>query len=70
MWWDPETNELASPQQLVWDAEALRHSIATLASYPFEWVLAGHGGRVRLPREHMQRALRELVARREGARQP
>lgn len=70
LWWDPETNELASPQQLVWDAEALRHSIATLASYPFEWVLAGHGGRVRLPREHMQRALRELVARREGARQP
>lgn len=70
LWWDPETKELASPQQLVWDAEALRHSIATLASYPFEWVLAGHGGRVRLPREHMQRALRELVARREGARQP
>ncbi len=69
LWWNPETNELASPQQLVWDAEALRRSIARLAAYPFEWVLAGHGGRVRLPRVHMHKALGELITRREGALQ-
>lgn len=68
LWWDPETNELGSPQQLVWDADALRRSIATLTSYPFEWVLAGHGGRIHLPHAHMQMALRALVRRREGTR--
>ena len=70
LWWEPETNELASPQQLVWDPEALCRSIARLASYPFEWVLAGHGGRIHLPQAHMHRALQELIRRREGGRQP
>jgi glyoxylase-like metal-dependent hydrolase (beta-lactamase superfamily II)/ferredoxin len=69
LWWDPETKELASPQQLVWDADALRRSIASLASYPFEWVLAGHGGRIHLPRVHMHKALGELISRREGVKQ-
>lgn len=68
LWWDPQTNELGSPQQLVWDADALRRSIAMLTSYPFEWVLAGHGGRIHLPQAHMQMALRALVRRREGTR--
>ena len=34
--------------------------------YPFEWVLAGHGGRIHLPHAHMQMALRALVRRRRG----
>ncbi len=68
LWWDPDTNELGSPQQLVWDADALRRSIAALASYSFEWVLAGHGGRIHLSQAQMQTALRALVRRREGTR--
>lgn len=70
LWWEPETNELASPRQLVWDPDALRQSIARLASYPFEWVLAGHGGRIHMPQARMQAALRELVSRRKGDRHP
>jgi len=68
LWWDPETNELGSPQQLVWDADALRQSIATLTSYSFEWVLAGHGGRIYLPQTEMRMALQALVRRREEQR--
>ena len=65
LWWDPETNELNAPQQLVWNADALRRSIATLASYPFEWVLAGHGGRIRLSQQEMRAALDDLIFRRQ-----
>lgn len=65
LWWDPEHLRLDSPRQLVWDAEALRQSIAALAQYPFEWVLAGHGGRMHLPCVQMQAALRNLVQRRQ-----
>lgn len=64
LWWDPETRELASPRQLVWDAEALFQSIEKLAQYSFEWVLAGHGGRVQLPQSEMQAVLRDLTERR------
>ncbi|MGZ8423181.1 MAG: MBL fold metallo-hydrolase, partial [Nitrospira sp.] len=65
LWWDPEHLRLDSPRQLVWDAEALRQSIATLAHHPFEWVLAGHGGRMHLPQLQMKAALRDLVQRRQ-----
>ncbi len=65
LWWDPETQTLESPRQLVSDKEALRQSIEKLALYPFEWVLAGHGGRIHLPQLQMQAALRDLVERRQ-----
>ncbi|MCI1280533.1 MAG: MBL fold metallo-hydrolase [Nitrospira sp.] len=64
LWWDPEIRKLASPRQLVWNAAALHRSIEQLTEYPFEWVLAGHGGRVSLPQSDMQAALRDLVERR------
>jgi glyoxylase-like metal-dependent hydrolase (beta-lactamase superfamily II) len=66
LWWDPESQRLDSPRQLVWNANALRRSIATLTQYSFEWVLAGHGGRIHLRQVHMQAALRELIQRRQG----
>ena len=65
LWWDPEARVLASPRQLVWNAAALHRSIEQLTEYSFEWVLAGHGGRVSLPQPDMQAALRALVARRQ-----
>ncbi|MCS6289577.1 MAG: MBL fold metallo-hydrolase [Nitrospira sp.] len=64
LWWDSEVRELASPRQLVWNAAALHRSIEQLTEYPFEWVLAGHGGRVWLPQREMRAALRDLVERR------
>jgi glyoxylase-like metal-dependent hydrolase (beta-lactamase superfamily II) len=39
-------------------------SIQKLLDYRFEWVLAGHGDRVRLSAEEMREQVRKLVARR------
>jgi hypothetical protein len=37
--------------------------MARLAGYSFEWVLPGHGQRVRLPAEEMRRQMLDLVER-------
>jgi glyoxylase-like metal-dependent hydrolase (beta-lactamase superfamily II)/ferredoxin len=64
LWWDHATQSLDAPQQLVWNRDQLLASIAKLADTRFEWVLAGHGHRIRLPAEEMQRRLRSLIERR------
>jgi glyoxylase-like metal-dependent hydrolase (beta-lactamase superfamily II) len=45
----------------------LTDSIQKLLDYRFEWVLAGHGDRTRLPMNEMRAQLQALVARRQGA---
>jgi glyoxylase-like metal-dependent hydrolase (beta-lactamase superfamily II)/ferredoxin len=67
LWWDPATQSLDAPQRLVWRSRALVHSIRKLAEYRFEWVLAGHGDRIKLPPEEMQQRLRLLVDQRVAA---
>ena len=67
LWWEPETKTLESPRQLVWDRQALLGSIARLSAYRFEWVLAGHGDRIKLPADQMNLALRSLMERRGSA---
>lgn len=64
LWWDPETQSLDVPKRLVWRSRALVNSIQKLLDYRFEWVLAGHGGRIKLAPEDMQRQLRHLVEQR------
>lgn len=61
LWWDPETRSLDAPRRLVWRSRALVHSIRKLVDYRFEWVLAGHGDRIKLSREEMREHLRVLV---------
>lgn len=65
LWWEPETGRLESPRQLVWNATALRRSIEKLAHHSFEWVLAGHGGRIHLSPDQMRIALHSLIERRQ-----
>jgi hypothetical protein len=43
-------------------------SIKKLLDHPFEWVLAGHGDRTRLPADEMRAQLRALVERRQATR--
>ncbi|MEX5218452.1 MAG: MBL fold metallo-hydrolase [Nitrospira sp.] len=64
LWWEPESQTLESPRQLVWNQSAIVESIAKLAGYRFEWVLAGHGDRIKLPAGEMQAKLEDLVQRR------
>ncbi|OAI54881.1 MBL fold metallo-hydrolase [Planctomycetaceae bacterium SCGC AG-212-F19] len=63
--WDRDEHQLAASQDYCWhswpqQAESMRR----LAEYRFEWVLPGHGQRVRLPaeqmREHMERLHRSM----------
>ena len=64
LWWNPHTQSLAAPTSLVWRKWALIESLQKLLEYPFEWILAGHGDRVRFSRAEMQAHLRALVERR------
>lgn len=66
LWWNPQTQSLGAPQQLVWRAKVLVASIEKLLAYRFEWVLAGHGDRIKLSHENMQVQLRALVRLRQG----
>jgi glyoxylase-like metal-dependent hydrolase (beta-lactamase superfamily II)/ferredoxin len=66
LWWEPESQSLESPRQLVWNHSALRDSIVKLTGYRFEWVLAGHGDRIKLPADEMQAKLEDLVHRRQN----
>lgn len=64
LWWDPHTKSLEAPTRLIWRRWTLIESIRKLLDYPFEWVLAGHGDRVRLASPEMRAQLHALVERR------
>jgi glyoxylase-like metal-dependent hydrolase (beta-lactamase superfamily II)/ferredoxin len=65
LWWDSVQKRLGAPTRLVWRRHVLVDSIQKLLDHPFEWVLAGHGDRTRLPAEEMHAHLRALVERRQ-----
>jgi glyoxylase-like metal-dependent hydrolase (beta-lactamase superfamily II)/ferredoxin len=67
LWWDPQTHSLEAPQRLVWRSRALVQSIRKLVDYRFEWVLAGHGDRIKLTPDDMRQHLRVLVDQRLSA---
>jgi len=64
LWWNPQSKSLGAPTRLVWRKRVLVDSIQKLLDYRFEWVLAGHGDRVRLSVEEMRDHVRALVTRR------
>lgn len=66
LWWEPEHHALGAPKRLVWRARVLVASIEKLLDYRFEWVLAGHGDRVKLSSNEMADQLRSLVRRRQA----
>ncbi|MGC4095991.1 MAG: MBL fold metallo-hydrolase [Nitrospira sp.] len=64
LWWNPHTQSLEAPTRLIWRKWALVDSIQKLLDYRFEWVLAGHGDRVRLSSDEIKTHLHALVERR------
>jgi len=68
LWWDSAQKMLGAPQRLVWRKRVLVDSIQKLLDYSFEWVLAGHGDRMRLPTNAMRAQLQALVERRQTTR--
>ncbi|MCG3116253.1 MAG: MBL fold metallo-hydrolase [Candidatus Manganitrophus sp. SA1] len=68
LWWDPERSALGAPERLVWDGERLLTSVAKLLDHSFEWVLPGHGDRIRLTAGEAAAHLERLLERRRAAR--
>lgn len=64
LWWDPQTGSLGAPSRLVWRKRVLADSIQKLLDSRFEWVLAGHGDRTRLPADEMRAQVQALAERR------
>lgn len=67
LWWNPRSKSLEAPARLIWKKWTLVESLCKLLEYRFEWVLAGHGDRVRLPVADMHASLQALVARRRNS---
>jgi glyoxylase-like metal-dependent hydrolase (beta-lactamase superfamily II) len=62
--WDRHGRQLEASYDYCWFSWARQtESMHRLAGFPFEWVLPGHGQRVRLPRDEMRRQMTDLVAR-------
>jgi glyoxylase-like metal-dependent hydrolase (beta-lactamase superfamily II) len=62
--WDRETSELACFRDYCWYSwSEQKKSIAKLADYTFEWILPGHGQRVKLPAGEMKEQIEALSER-------
>jgi glyoxylase-like metal-dependent hydrolase (beta-lactamase superfamily II) len=62
--WNFDTADLRASRDVCWWSWPEQvASLARLASYPFEWIFAGHGGSVHLPAAQMHARLKALVER-------
>lgn len=62
LWWSRGQQRLSASEQFCWYSWAEQaKSMAKLRQFAFEWVLPGHGQRVRLSPEVMQHELEALV---------
>ena len=62
LWWSRSRGRLNASRSVCWYSWPEQvASMAALRGYSFEWVLPGHGERVRLPAEEMRRQLKSLV---------
>jgi glyoxylase-like metal-dependent hydrolase (beta-lactamase superfamily II)/ferredoxin len=62
--WDRDEGRLSASHDYCWYSWPRQvESMRRLAGYSFEWVLPGHGQRVRLPAEEMRRQMAALVER-------
>jgi glyoxylase-like metal-dependent hydrolase (beta-lactamase superfamily II)/ferredoxin len=62
--WDRDEQRLTAFRDYCWHSwPRQRQSVRRLLDYRFEWVLPGHGQRVRLPHDEMHRQLADLVQR-------
>jgi glyoxylase-like metal-dependent hydrolase (beta-lactamase superfamily II)/ferredoxin len=60
--WDRDRRQLAASEDYCWYSWPLQvESMNGLAEFSFEWVLPGHGQRVRLPAAEMRDQMRRLV---------
>jgi len=62
--WDRDERQLSASPDYCWHSWPKQtESMERLADYPFEWILPGHGQRVKMPSGEMRQQMAELVAR-------
>jgi len=67
LWWSRAYQSLNAGRDVCWYSwDEQTRSVAALAPYSFEWLLPGHGERVKQPPEVMQHQIFDLVARMRG----
>ena len=60
--WDRDARQLSASEDYCWYSWAQQaESMRRLAAYSFEWVLPGHGQRVRLPAAEMRQQIESLA---------
>jgi glyoxylase-like metal-dependent hydrolase (beta-lactamase superfamily II)/ferredoxin len=60
--WDRDARQLSASEDYCWYSWPQQaESMERLAAYRFEWVLPGHGQRVRLPADEMRRQIERLA---------
>jgi glyoxylase-like metal-dependent hydrolase (beta-lactamase superfamily II)/ferredoxin len=60
--WDRDTQHLAASEDYCWYSFSEQaDSMERLAAYRFEWVLPGHGQKVRLPSIEMRKQIKQLA---------
>jgi glyoxylase-like metal-dependent hydrolase (beta-lactamase superfamily II)/ferredoxin len=69
MWWDRDDKRLSASEDVCWYSwpEQIK-SVMRLRNFMFEWVLPGHGQRVKLPSNVMWKELTMLVERIQSAK--
>jgi glyoxylase-like metal-dependent hydrolase (beta-lactamase superfamily II)/ferredoxin len=69
LWWSRKIEHLNAGREVCWYSwEDQTRSMARLADFTFEWVLPGHGERVKLEPEEMRRQIEQLSRRMRGAK--
>jgi glyoxylase-like metal-dependent hydrolase (beta-lactamase superfamily II)/ferredoxin len=64
LWWRRKRKQLGASQSVAWYSwRKQTESMERLLRFDFEWVLPGHGERVKLSREGMRKELEQLVGR-------
>lgn len=64
LWWSRDRQALHASRAVCWHSWTRQvASVEILRRYSFEWVLPGHGERIRLPRDEMRRQLDALLRR-------
>jgi len=64
LWWRRKRQQLGASQSVAWFSwRKQTESMEKLLRYDFEWVLPGHGQRIKLPKAEMRKELEALVNR-------
>ena len=62
--WSRDAQRLDAHRDYCWHSWPQQvESLRRLANYRFEWILPGHGQRIHLPADEMQRQMQQLLAR-------